>query len=80
MVREYIGSGRFAELVAEADQAAREERESQALRDRGEREKLEGLAAPVLVLFEAKEILTRAHLIASGCHRHKGEWRRSRNT
>ena len=80
MVREYVGSGPFAELVAEADRVARAEREAQATRDRGEREKLEGLAAPVLELSEAAEILTRAHLIAAGFRRHKGEWRRARNT
>jgi hypothetical protein len=34
------------------------------------------LAAPVLEISEAAEILVRAHLIACGYHRHKGEWRR----
>ena len=36
------------------------------------------LAAPVLEISEAAEILVRAHLIACGYHRHKGEWRRAR--
>ena len=50
------------------------------VRERREREKLEALAAPVLELFEAAEILARAHLIAAGFHRCKGEWRRERDT
>ena len=29
---------------------------------------------------EAADILARAHLLAGGYHRHKGEWRRGRNT
>jgi hypothetical protein len=80
VVREYIGSGPVAELVAEADRAAREEREAAAMRERREREKLEALAAPVLELSDAADILARAHLIAAGYHRHKGEWRRARNS
>ena len=45
-----------------------------------ELERLEALAAPVLELCEAAEVLARAHLIAGGYHRHKGEWRRERST
>jgi hypothetical protein len=78
VLREYVGSGPFAELVAEADRVARAEREAQAMRDRWEREKLEALIAPALELSEAAEILTEAHLIAGGFRRHKGEWRRAR--
>lgn len=80
VVREYVGSGPFAELVAQADRVAREEREAAAMRERWGREKLEALAAPVLELSEAAEVLVRAHLIAAGCHRHKGEWRRARRS
>jgi hypothetical protein len=82
VVREYVGSGPFAELVAEADAIAREEREAERearrREERAELERLEALAAPVLELSEAAEILARAHLIAAGYHEHKGEWRRAR--
>ena len=43
-----------------------------------ELERLEALAAPVLELSEAAEILVRAHLIDAGYHRRKGEYRRAR--
>jgi hypothetical protein len=35
-------------------------------------------AALVLEVCDAAGILTRAHLVASGYHRHNGEWRRAR--
>lgn len=81
-MREYVGSGPFAEMVAEADRTKRElaeaEREQEKARVRRELEKMVVLAAPVLELSEAAEILVRAHLIACGYHRRKGEWRRAR--
>lgn len=79
-VKEYVGGGLAGRLASEADRIDRERREARALEEKREREKLEALAAPVLELSEAAEILARAHLIAAGCHRHKGEWRRARNT
>ena len=79
VVREYVSTGPFAKRVAEADRAAREEREAAAMHEGFERERVEALAAPVLELSEVADILTRAHLIAAGCHQHKGEWRRRRS-
>ena len=80
VVREFVGGGLAGRLASEADRIARERREVRALAEKREREKLEALAAPVLELSEAAEILAHAHLIAAGCHRHKGEWRRGRDT
>ena len=79
-VKEYVGGGLTGRLASEADRIDRERREARALAEKREREKLEALAAPVLELSEAAEILARAHLIAAGFHRHKGEWRRARTT
>ena len=79
-VKEYVGGGLAGRLASEAARIARERREIRALAEKREREKLEALAAPVLELSEAAEILAHAHLIAAGLHRHKGEWRRARNT
>jgi hypothetical protein len=79
-VKEYVGGGLAGRLASESDHIDRERREARALEERREREKLEALAAPVLELSEAAEILARAHLIAAGFHRHKGEWRHERDT
>ena len=80
VVREFVGGGLAGRLASEAARIDRERREVRALAEKREREKLEALAAPVLELSEAAEILAQAHLIAAGFHRHKGEWRRARNT
>jgi hypothetical protein len=78
VVREYVGTGPLAELAAEEDIARQELEESRREREREEMERLEALAAPVLEVSEAAEILARAHLVAAGYHRHKGEYRRTR--
>jgi hypothetical protein len=82
VVREYVGSGPFAEMIARLDRTKRElaeaEREQEETRVRRELERLEALAAPVLEISEAAEILAHAHLVACGYHRHKGEYRRAR--
>ena len=77
VVREYVGSGELAEALAHADEVRRRNREQERRRLLAERERLEALAAPVEELCEVAEVL-RAHLIAGGCHRRKGEWRRAR--
>ena len=82
VVREYVGTGPFAEIVAASDRTGREiaeaERKQEKAQHRGELERLDALAAPVLELDRAAEILVRAHLVAAGYHRHKREWRRRR--
>jgi hypothetical protein len=78
VLREYVGSGPLAELAAETDRTKRELAEAERRREEMELERLDALAAPVLEISEAAEILVRAHLIACGYHRHKGEWRRAR--
>jgi hypothetical protein len=79
VVREYVGGGLAGRLASESDRIERERREERALEEKRAREKLEALAAPVLELEEAAAVLVRAHLIAAGCHRHKGEWRRAKS-
>jgi hypothetical protein len=78
VVREYVGTGPFAQLCARSDEVLRAEREQRRLEERWEREKLEALSAPVLEVDEAAAVLVRASLVAAGYHRHKGEWRRER--
>jgi hypothetical protein len=78
VLREYVGTGPLAEIVAEEDRTKQELAEAERKREKRELERLEALIAPVLELSEAAEILTHAHLIAAGYHRHKGEYRRAR--
>ena len=78
IVREYVGAGIAGELASEADRIERELREAEEARQKGELEHLESLVAPVLEVSEAAEVLARAHLIAAGYHRRKGEYRRVR--
>ena len=78
VLREYVGSGPLAELAARSDRKKRELAEAEREREKTELERLEALMAPVEELSEAAEILVRAHLIAAGYHRHKGEYRRAR--
>jgi len=78
VLREYVGSGPLAKIVAEEDRRKRELAEAERKREKKELERLEALAAPVEELSEAAEILAHAHLIAAGYHRHKGEYRRAR--
>jgi len=78
VLREYVGSGPLAEIVAEEERTKRELAEAERKREKKELERLEALGAPVLEISEAAEILVRAHLIAAGYYRHKGEYRRAR--
>jgi hypothetical protein len=75
----YVGAGEIARISHEGDILRRTEREAQREKQRAELERLEALVTPVEKLSEAAEILARAHLIASGCHTHKGEYRRARS-
>jgi tRNA U55 pseudouridine synthase TruB len=74
----YVGAGDLARIASESDTLRRTDQKATREREKAELEHLDTLAAPVLELSEAAEVLVRAHLIASGCHRHKGEWRRAR--
>jgi hypothetical protein len=81
VVREYIGSGRVGELVAELDALEREARQAdrQALQD--EREALRTLDAPVAELCALADLLAQAALLAAGYHQHnRGTWRKRRGS
>jgi len=82
VLREYVGTGPLAEIIAATDHTRRElnkaEREEEKDRQRRDREHLEALAAPVEELSEAAEILAHAHLVDAGYHRRKGEYRHAR--
>ena len=78
VVREYVGSGTLAEIAALEDEHKRRQREEEAAFWKEEKERLEAGAAFVDELTEASEVLLRAQLLASGFHKHKGQWRRKR--
>ena len=78
MVREYIGGGMLGRLAAQLDEIELRHREEETAYWREERERFEQNAAFARELEEAAEVLVRAHLLASGCHKHKGQWRRRR--
>ena len=79
VVREYIGSGYDAELIARLEALRREEREEERAARQAERAELNALDAPLDRLFQETELLARAALVAAGFRQHKrGEWRKRR--
>jgi hypothetical protein len=79
VVREYVGTGRVAELAAQLDALERERREREARAVRQQKAELTVLDAELKALTERADLLARAALLAAGFHRHKrGDWRRRR--
>jgi len=79
VLKEYIGTGPIAELIALRDEAARQRREEEARAWKREREDLEVLDGMAGELCELAELLTRAALLAAGYRQHnRGEWRKPR--
>ena len=75
----YRGGGRIGQLAALLDEDERLRREEETARWEAERRRLKAITAYVREL-EAAKILATAHLIAAGYHKHKGEWRRLRES
>jgi hypothetical protein len=79
VVREYIGTGRLAELAAQMDAIERADREAERAARRAEKDELAALDADLKALAETTDLVARAALVAAGYHRHKrGEWRKKR--
>ncbi len=78
--REYVGGGTLGKIAALDDQYERRRRQEEAAYWNEKEERLEQDASFLREFEEAAKILVRAHLIAAGCHRHKGEWRRVRES
>ena len=76
----YVGAGEIARISHESDRLRRTSQEAERERRQAELERLEALAAPVLELSEAAEVLAQAHLVAAGYRRYQGKWRRVRST
>lgn len=79
VIREYIGAGPIAELIAQRDEAERERREEEARAWREEREDLDALDAQTREIDDLAELLARTALLAAGYRQHeRGEWRKPR--
>lgn len=77
LVKTYFGSGARAKFAAETDSAARKAREADAMAARALVAELEPLEAQTLAMMVSVEEITKAALLAAGCHQHHGSWRRS---
>lgn len=78
IVREYIGRGPEADLVAELDRQEHEMRRLEAERKIARRAHDAALDAQVDEISELANLLARGLLLAAGFYHHRGEWRRSR--
>jgi hypothetical protein len=78
VIREYVGTGPLAELVAAADQERRMKREQARRAALAELEEFDRLGTSLNELYRRTDDLTRLALVAVGYHQHKGEWRQCR--
>jgi len=79
VVREYVGRGPLADIIAKADAAEREARLLQRKREREQLEQDRELDQLFSAYSAGVDELLRGVLESAGYHRHKrGEWRRRR--
>ena len=77
VVKEYVGHGPAAEVMAAQDEASRVERRAAAEVRRTRQSQLTDLDRVTDATGASIETLLRASLVAAGYHRHhRGEWRR----
>ena len=76
---EYLGRGPLAEARAALDAAAARAREERRRAEREERARQRKIDATIDRVLERARLLTRAVLLASGYHTHKGTWRKARD-
>jgi len=78
IVRQYIGRGPFAELIAESDRQGGEQRRAEAARRAARMSQDAALDAQVGEVCRLADLLARGVLLAAGFHNHHGEWRKRR--
>lgn len=80
IVREYVGSGELAELLAEQDEIQREARRLQAEAWQKEKARLQAEAQAVAALCAEVDLLASAVLLEAGFYRpDRGQWRQKRS-
>ena len=79
MVKEYVGTGRVAELAAQLDAIKHQEREHEKAAWQEEKARLDALDANLAALIEMTDLVATAALLAAGFHQHKRQWRRKRH-
>ena len=79
VVKQYLGSGEFAEALAQIDALDKQRRQFEAEARRAERDDLRILDDQVRTLGQLADALAHAALLLAGYHRHdRGEWRKRR--
>jgi hypothetical protein len=81
VVREYVGTGRVAELAASEDAARRQRRGEEVADLREAQAQADGATGALAEFSSLLDGLVAALLVGSGYHRHhRGEWRKRRGT
>ena len=80
IVREYVGTGRFAELTAQQDAEERAQRLAERERLQQDAARWAATTAPLTEFSQQLDALTAATLISAGYHQHHREWRKRRGT
>lgn len=78
MVREYVGSGRIAEIMAEFDKRRRDKRQVESEEWKQRVADDAAFEAEIEGLCRIADLLGRAVLVSCGYHNHRGEWRKRR--
>jgi hypothetical protein len=79
ITREYIGTGKLAELIAEADKFERQQRHAELIRAKEHRAEEQSLEAALDEFCRLTDVAAHAMLAAAGYHEHKGQWRKERH-
>ena len=76
---EYVGSGMLGELCASGDDAKRQNRAARRAADHATRQAEARIDRQLADVESALTAMTHAALVAAGCHRHNGQWRKKRH-
>ena len=79
VISEYVGAGEFAELLLELDSFDRAEKTYSKSIWKNQKDEVKNLEKNINQLVIIFRGMTRASLLTSGYHPHKGQWRRNRN-
>jgi len=79
VISEYVGHGELAEAIATLDALDRHEQEAERAALWDEREAQRDVDQAIDTAGELVRALTHTVLLASGYHKHKGQWRKRRD-